>query len=154
MQHDNQATTTPKNRKKYSLPLLSFGVVFFAIIIWFVLVMMVMRKFEIASTHLVLKNEACQLLQAENLKPNYLSGEAALCSLTLPFRANKLGTGGVIFLNDRQINLSEHQIITREIADVPSYTQVQLETLFALLLSTGVMLGAVGWFVLKIRKEH
>jgi hypothetical protein len=152
MHHENHQTSSPKNIK-YSLPKLALGVVLISIATWFVFSLMVTRKFEIISTQLVLKSEICQLMTSENIHIKYILGPSAICSITILFRANKIGNGGVMYLAGRQSQIADNQVVSSEIDDIQSLTQAQIEALITLLLSNSIVFGATALLIFQIKKD-
>jgi hypothetical protein len=115
--------------------------------------MMVSRKFEITQTRLILQSNACILLSHEKIKTSYLSTHDNFCSVTIPFRANKFSNGGMIDIGDREILISDNQVISAEVTDPQDWTHEQVKSLILVMLGLvfTTVFGATLFFTLKGR---
>jgi len=96
-------------------------------------------------TLLILKRDSCAYLQQQQIAVQSYGTEGG-CSLTAPFRPNVFDNGGFISVDARRLNISENQIVARElIKGLPMTTQdiqfaIWLGINFCLLLASTVWL--------------
>ena len=138
----------------YLFPTIAFSLALIAILTWLVLSIMVSRKFEIAQTELTLKAEACSLLNHEKMQTNRPSTDDSYCSVTIPFRANKFGNGGMIYLNDREILISDNQVISSEIIDPHAWTNEQIKSILIVMFSLAFTTAFVATLFFKLKERR
>lgn len=146
MHNENHSTDTTKKGVIYTLSRYAIGLVLISVMTWFVIATMVARKFEIISTQLILKSESCTLMNHEKIHTTNISDQDYICSINIPFLANKIGNGGIIFIADRQIKIADNQIVASEISDIQSWTDEQIKAVMLIMVSTAFLLASAVWF--------
>ena len=139
--------------KNQALFLGSFLIILFFTVLggWLVITARTMRVFDIKLTHLVLKNEGCNFL-----KMNGVDTKAAEfgngCSVVLPFLKNLYGNGGVITIEDKQINIADDLVLATGTVDDLPWTPMKTKALIVMMISTIVLALTVRVFVIMLKK--
>ena len=100
---------------------------------------------DISLTTLTLKKESCDFLQDEGMTIKRSHASDSICTLSIEYRTNNGGKGGVIYLGEREIHIAAHQIVATELADVKAAFESQSRLLVVVLLCLGFLLGTLLW---------
>ncbi|OIQ85386.1 hypothetical protein GALL_327800 [mine drainage metagenome] len=129
-------------------------ILFFTVLAaWFVITARSIRVFDIKKTQLILKNDGCNLLRMNGVDTKAAEFGNG-CSVALPFLKNLYGNGGVITLEDKQIEVADDLILsTGTVEDLP-WTPMKTEALILMMLSTVVLALMVRGFVFLLKKAY
>ena len=127
-------------------------ILFFTVLAaWFVITARTIRVFDIKKTQLILKNDGCNLLKMNGIDTKAVEFDNG-CSVVLPFLKNLYGNGGLITLEDKQIEIANDLVIsTGTVEDLP-WTPMKTEALIMMMLSTIVLALMVRVFVILLKK--
>ena len=105
------------------------------------------KTIEISLTTLTLKKESCDFLQFEGITVKRSHASDSLCTLSIEYRADTAGKGGVIYLGEREIHIAAHQVVSTELTDVKAAIDAHSHILGVLLLCLCFLLGTLLWLV-------
>ena len=129
-------------------------ILFFTILAaWLVITARTIRIFDIKKTELILRNDGCNFLVMNGIDTKAAEFGNG-CSVVLPFLKNLYGNGGVITLEDKQIDIADDLVLsTRTVEDLP-WTQIKIEALILMIMSTIVLALMVRIFVILLKKAN
>lgn len=139
--------------KNQALLLGAFLIILFFTVLaaWFVITARTIRVFDIKKTQLILKSDGCNLLRMNGVDTKAAEFGNG-CSVALPFLKNLYGNGGVITLEDKQIEVADDLILsTGTVEDLP-WTPIKIEAVIVMLMSTIVLVLMVRVFVILLKK--
>jgi len=105
------------------------------------------KTIEISLTTLTLKKESCDFLQYEGIAVKRIYASDSLCTLSVAYRAETGGKGGVIHLGEREIHIAAHQVVATELTDMKAAIDSHSHILGVLLLCFGFLLGTFLWLL-------
>lgn len=141
--------------KNQALFLGSFLIILFFTVLaaWFVITARTIRVFDVKKTQLILKNDGCNLLKMNGIDTKTADFDNG-CSVTLPFLKNLYGNGGVITLEDKQINIADDLVLSiGTVEDLP-WNPMRTEAVILMMLSTIVLVLTVRIFVILLKKAN
>ena len=130
----------------------SLGLIIFLfstfLMVWLVFWVNATREFEIQPTHLTLRGDSCSFLKFKGVATTPIKPES-WCSVVVPFRRYGFCGGGVIVLGDRQIRVTDDQLIEiGAVVDQP-WTPEQTRSVIWAGISTLILLGMLVWMVVS-----
>lgn len=93
-------------------------------------------------TLVILKSDGCAYLQHKQIATQSY-GIEGVCTISAPFRANLIGSGGVIEFGDRQIKIADNQIIAIEEIKDSALSPKQKNILIGLCISSVFLIGTM-----------
>ncbi|OIQ98502.1 hypothetical protein GALL_194770 [mine drainage metagenome] len=152
--HKNNLNTKHITRSQALLLGTFLIILFFTVLAaWFVITARTIRIFDIKKTELILRNDGCNLLVLNSIDTKAAEFGNG-CSVVLPFLQNQYGSGGVITLEDKKINIADDLVLsTRTVEDLP-WTQIRIEALILMIMSTIVLALMVRVFVILLKKAN
>jgi hypothetical protein len=152
--HKNNLNTQHITRNQALLLGTFLIILFFTVLAaWFVITARTIRLFDIRNTKLILKNDGCNLLKMNGVDTK-IAEFGNGCSVVLPFLKNLYGNGGVIILEDKQINIADDLVLsTGTIEDLP-WTPMKIEALILMILSTIVLALIMKVFTILLKKAN
>ncbi len=150
-EHHNTHHIT-KNQARFFGSLLM--ILFFTVVlVWFAFAAGTGRQLEIRPTHLILRSDGCDFLKANGIETKAAEFGNG-CSVLIPFRQNTCGSGGLITVGEKQVKISDSQIVivgsTENLPWTPAQTNAEIE----MLISTIIMLGMVAWILKMFFKSN
>jgi hypothetical protein len=130
----------------------SLGLILFLfsafLIVWLLFWVNATRELEIQPTHLTLRGDSCNFLKIKGVATTPIKPES-WCSVVVPFRQYGFWGGGVIVLGDRQIRVTDDQLIEiGAVVDQP-WTPEQTRSVIWAGISTLILLGMLVWMVVS-----
>lgn len=99
-----------QNKKRKPLNPIALLLLLAALFHWTLFFVYVAGQLEIRPTALIVKKEGCGYMRQIGITAKiHESGET--CRVEVPYRANLIGSGGRIYLDDKQISIAENQIV-------------------------------------------
>jgi hypothetical protein len=133
----------------------SLLIIFFFTVLaaWFVFAARAARVLDIKPTHLILRNDGCNFLKANGIETKPIEFGNG-CSVLVPFRQNMIGSGGQITLGEKQIRITDDQVVIVGSVENQPWTAEQTDAVMEMVVSTIILLGMMAWLVRLISKNH
>lgn len=110
MQESPYTTHCKPSKKRKSLSPAALLWLVAAAFHWTLFLVYVAGQLEIKPTALIMKREGCAYIRQIGITAKiHDSGET--CRFEVPYRPNLIGTGGRIYLDDKQISIADNQIV-------------------------------------------
>jgi uncharacterized Zn-binding protein involved in type VI secretion len=135
--------------KWYTSSSLAIFLFFASVLAWFAIVVTASIDSDPKQTHLVLKIEGCDFLKMNGVATKE-AGTGNGCAITVPFRQNMFGGGGLIILGDKKFRIAGDQIVFIGSFEDLSWTPEQIHTAIWVAVSTLIMLGMMVWIFILI----
>lgn len=104
-------------------------------------------ELETKPTQIILKGDACGFLRQNGIATTDTISGSGSCSVTVPYRANSLGSGGLIVLaNGPQIKIPDSEVVIVGSIENGPWTPSQNRTAIILGLSSIFMASTMIWF--------
>lgn len=122
--------------------------VFIYLLVWFAWSGSTSRVLDTEPTRLTLRSDLCGFLKAKGVATTAID-PGNWCSVIVPFRTNPFGGGGVIKLGDREIRVSDDQIMeVGPVVDQP-WTPEQNRSALWMGIRTLFLVALVGWMIIN-----
>jgi hypothetical protein len=95
-------------------------------------------------TLVILRSEGCAYLHYRNISTNSYPAEGA-CTVEVQFFPELIGSGGVMKIDGRRLDISENQIIAKEPIEDRPYTSQQKRLLAWMAFHTFIMFSTLFW---------
>jgi hypothetical protein len=109
-------------------------------------------QMSIKPTMLILKPEGCDFFR-QNSIPVQSNEHGVSCSVTAPYRPSLMGSGGIVFIGDREIMLADNQVVVVAALDNQPWTPRQQRLMIWSCISIVIMLGLVAWLFNLLHKQ-
>jgi hypothetical protein len=114
----------------------------------------VISEFNVKPTQLVLKFDGCEFLRQNGVLIELKPGRGDTCKVTLPFRGEFIGSGGVVILDDRQIRLTSSQVEVVASLEGQPLTVHQRRMVFLVVANQCLVFGLLIWLVVLSTKQE
>jgi flagellar biogenesis protein FliO len=125
---------------------------FHVILIWVVVTAMESRVTDIRPTHLILKNEGCDFLKTNGIETKS-SPTGSGCSVLVPFLQNAFGSGGLIMLGAKHVQMADDQVVIVGSVEDQPWTPEQKHAVILMIISALAMIGMLIWVGIRIAKS-
>jgi hypothetical protein len=133
--------------KWYTPPAIAYILFIACLGLWFIFCGRTSQELDIQPTHLTLRGDICSFLKIKGITTTPIEPEN-WCSVVVPFRPYGVLGGGVIMLGDRQIRVTDNQLVEiGAVVDQP-WTPEQTRSLIWAGISTLIMLGFAVWLMM------
>lgn len=107
------------------------------------------NKTDAMLTTLTLKREICELMQQQRIAVKRSLATDSICALSVEYRANNSGNGGVMYVEDRKIHIADNQVVATELVDVKSEIESRVDVMSILLLCLCFLMGTLLWLAIS-----
>lgn len=141
-----------KKQPWYRSQLLAILLLVLSIFNWIFTGAYVSGQLEIKPTMLILKRDGCEFFRQNGI-PVQDQKDNDSCKVTVPFRGNMIGSGGRVFLGDRQIMLADNQVVVVAALEDQPWTPRQQRLVIWLGGCLAIIFGMMAWIGVLFSKK-
>lgn len=150
MRHTSNNTRTPHRKGSHSTAPWMLSLTFIALITWFGIAAFTLGLLRTQQTQLILSSEGCHFLNQNGIATKSRSTDDS-CTVIVPFTPSPFGNGGHITLGERQISISDNQVIVVVgVVENQPWTETQTRWVLIASISTVLMLAMLAWVIFLI----